>query len=523
MKDGFLTRIAVKLSLCNRQSAALEMPFTRTMPRPLITILLIAVLAAGAAGQDTAAASAYLHNVMADPEMSPIVMMSLRTTGDKELLPLFVALTRSSDKRVRLFATSSIAELADADAAPALLERLDSDPAMAVRAEAIAQLLALDAIPLGQLVEALDIPDENVQLIAARALVHKDNFAAAVGALERLTGSNDKNIAAVARLILLASGDSRQLPHLREFVAGLDTNNTSPEVVGLLLGQIEEFHIAPAADVARDVLAMNISSAMKIQAWRALSATSDEVTDQLADAIRNTQQMPVKVQLLKILASRSDAPRQLARFVDSDDEAIAALSQFELSRLGGASDAADVTRAAMDLRHPVIVAYVLDQAARDIAAGSANAGLYVPALISYLRSVRAEANLMELGHFQAARAATLLANHGSDEALAALKEILSQRYNALVRATAAGVLKSVNPAVCDLMRPLLTSPYPELSGDAALTLGKFGDRDAVTRLNEIVARPERYEPALVVLASWYLLKADQQGLATIESLAQTVQ
>ena len=490
---------------------------------PIIAILLLAMASGAALGQADEAALAYLEQALGDPALAPVVMMALRTTGDEDLLPLFVALTRSADKRIRLFATSSMWELADANAAPALLERLDEDPAMVVRAEAIAQLVALDAIPISRLVAALNIPDENVQLMAARALVNGDNAASAIATLETLTESPDDNIAVVAHLLLLAAGDESHLAPLREF-AGLNTFGASSTVVGLLLGQVEEYRIAGADDLARDVIAMNVSVPLNIQAWRALSAISDDITDELADAIGHTYLMHARVQLLRILAARSDAPRRLQQFVDSsDDQVIAALSAFELSRLGGASDAAEITQEAMDLGHPGVLDYVLSQAAKDITAGASNADQYVPALLSCILSVRAESRQMEVEHLRAAQAATLLANHGSPEAIEGLREILGRRYNALVRAVAAGVMKSTNPAACDLMRPLLTSPYSELSNDAALTLGRFGDSDATDRLGEIVARPGRYEPALVVLASWYLLKANQQSRDVAEMLAEFVQ
>ena len=491
---------------------------------PIIVILLLASAPGAVLGQADEVALAYLQQALGDPDLAPVVMMALRTTGDEDLLPLFVALTRSADKRIRLFATSSMWELGDANVAPALLERLDEDPAMAVRAEAIAQLVALDAIPISRLVAALNIPDENVQLMAARALVNGDNAASAIAALETLSESQDDDIAAVAYLLLLAAGDESQLAPLREFAAGINTDSTSSTVVGLLLGQVEEHRIAGADDLARDVIAMDVSVPLNIQAWRALSAISDDITDELADAIRHTELMHARVQLLRALAARSDAPRRLQQFVDSsDDQVIAALSAFELSRLGGASDAAQITQEAIDLGHPAVLDYVLSQASKDIAAGAPNADQYVPALLSCILSVRAESRQMEVEHLRAAQAATLLANHGSPEAIEGLREILGRRYNALVRAVAAGVMKSTNPAACDLMRPLLTSPYSELSNSAALTLGRFGDSDAADRLGEIVARPERYEPALVVLASWYLLKADQQGSAVAEMLAEFVQ
>ena len=497
----------------------------------IAAVLLVGAVAAAAVAQPYQEAIEYLQQALADPARAPVAMMALRTTGDADVLPLFVALTRSGDKKVRLFATNSMVDLAGpgaaeapaASAAEALQERLDDDPAMAVRAEAVAQLVAMDGIQAGGLVSALSISDENVQLMAARALIAKGSPATAIATLETLTGSADENIAITARLMLLAAGDDEQLPPLRQFAADLTDEGGRTAVVGLMLGLVGELEIAAADPLARDVIAMDISVPLTIQAWRALSAVSDDVTDELADAIGQAGPMYVKLQLLKLLAARSDAPWHLQLFADSsDDEAVAALSAFELARLGGSSDAAEITQAAVELGHPVVVDYVLDQAARDIATGAA-ADFYVPALLGHIESVRGDAAQMAMEHVRAARATTLLANLGSPEAMAGLTELINRRYNAMVRSVAAGLMKSTNAGVCDIMRPLLTSPYSELTNDAAVTLGRLGDAEAVGRLSEIVARPERYEPALAVLACWYLLQLDGQGPAAAALLAEAVE
>lgn len=486
-------------------------------------MLLIGAVASAAAAQPHEAAIQYLQHALADAELAPVAMMALRTTGDSDVLPVFIALTRSGDTKMRWFATNSMAELAGPGAAEALLERLDEDPDMAVRAEAITQLVAMDEIQVGRLVGALTISDERIQLMVADALVAKGSPDSAVATLEALIGSADEDIAITARLVLLAAGDEGQLPPLRQFAAELTDDGGRTGVVGLLLGMAQALEIAAADQLARDVIAMDVSAPLTIQAWGALSAVSDDVTDDLADAIARAGPMYVKLQLLKLLAHRPDAPRHLQRFVDSsDDQTVAALSAFELARLGGGSNAAEITQEAFELGHPVVADYVLDQASRDITAGAA-AEFYVPALLGYIESIPSDAAEMDMDHLRAAQATTLLANHGSPEAMAGLGELIDRRYNAMVRAVAAGLMKSTNPAVCDLMRPLLTSPYSELTNDAAVTLGRLGDAEATGRLSEIVARPERYEPALAVLACWYLLQLDQQGPAAAELLAESVE
>ena len=83
--------------------------------------------------------------------------------------------------------------------------------------------------------------------------------------------------------------------------------------------------------------------------------------------------------------------RTLPRNAPRPDRTARLLETAVLAALGGASDAAEITQAAIELGHPVIADYVLDQAAKDITAAAANADMYVPALLSYIESINADA------------------------------------------------------------------------------------------------------------------------------------
>ena len=93
------------------------------------TILLALCLPASAAmAQPSASAMRQLAQMMEDPATVEPTLVALRSTRDKDLLPLFVALSRSGDRNMRLFATASLVEIAGPDAAGPLLERLKRIP-----------------------------------------------------------------------------------------------------------------------------------------------------------------------------------------------------------------------------------------------------------------------------------------------------------------------------------------------------------------------------------------------------------
>ena len=76
----------------------------------------------GATGQ----AKQYFRTALANDAKLPMVLAGLRSTGDKDLLPLFESMMRSGDKELRLMATATIVQVGGKDSAPALLERVSA-------------------------------------------------------------------------------------------------------------------------------------------------------------------------------------------------------------------------------------------------------------------------------------------------------------------------------------------------------------------------------------------------------------
>jgi hypothetical protein len=257
---------------------------------------------------------------------------------------------------------------------------------------------------------------------------------------------------------------------------------------------------------------------LRVLAYKVAAELSATGAATLHEALAGSKSMALRVRLLKVLASRDDAGRQLQN-VAQGAGAAAVLARFELARRTGGPTAAQTVVDAVAQEHPVVIAYVLDRAREDIDAHGAKCDYYVPGLLAILRGVDPRPRRMQKEHYLAAGAASRLLALGTPSALAGLRSVLSGKTSAITRAAAAGLLRAKNPAACELARPLLKSPYGELANDAALALGHFADPGARGRLREVLANRKRYSPALVVLASWYLLKIDRQTKAAATRLA----
>ncbi|HDZ20650.1 MAG TPA: hypothetical protein ENH78_05085, partial [Phycisphaerae bacterium] len=332
----------------------------RTIPARVLLIALACGLLPGAAGADPAATDAavgYLRRVVTDPGEYQLALLGLRTLGDKDLTPIFVAMTRSASKETRLFATASLADVAGKDAADALLERLREDPMMAVRSEAIAQLIQLDAIGISDLLEAMQSTEETVQCLAARTLARKQNGRVAMPVLTKLTASSDAMTEAVARASLLRLGDGKQLDALRKIV---DASAASTDLLMVLLLQIEEEQIAEAVDLARQLAASHANPKIRLQAYKTIAAISPRAAAELAQVITGDGSVPFRIRVLHLLARRPDGPVELQKLANSVAGPVAALVRLELARLGGGAAAADAALAAVRQAHPIMIDYVLD-------------------------------------------------------------------------------------------------------------------------------------------------------------------
>lgn len=491
------------------------------MIRSLAGILALLLAAGAARGQAARAQTplAYLSRMVTDADKAAPTFATLRGTEDKHLAPLFRALARSGDKQRRMFGLLALAELMGAEAGDVLLDRLQNDPTMPIRAAALARLIDLKAITNEQLANALSIPDENVQCLAARELVHRGQAGVAVGVLEKLAASKDPATSSLSRMCLLGLGRRDQEPALRKVMRD---PKTPPAALLLLLRQIERQKITAAMGLALHVAtAEEHPSKLKARAYQAVSAISSLGAVTLRDAILKSRRTVFRAQVLKVLSSRDDAGGHLQAIAKGKDP-VAALARFELARKTGGPTAAGAVIGVIDLQHPVLVAYVLDRAGEDIKARGKEAGFYTPGLLKYIRSVDPKPTRMGKEHFFAAGAAARLIQLGTPEAIAGLKQILSGRKSAISRSAAAGLLRAKNPAARALVKPLLNSPYGELATDAALVLGHFGDPAAAGYLRNVLAHPKRYPPALLVLASWYLLKIDKQTRPAAAKLAKLV-
>ncbi len=471
------------------------------MLRSIACIPVLLTAAAAAVGQAPDAALKHLTEMLGEQVSAKVTLVVLRATKDPHVLPLFVAASRSADKEQRLFATVALREIGQKSAAEALFERLRNDPLMIVRAEALVQLLRLDAISPEQLIETLKTSDENIRCIACRALVQRGRGMDAARMLHQLARSKDLATACMARMSLLVMGYTEPLEELGKVMR---SSETPPEVVSLILEQIREDKVAAALPLAEHV-AKSGPSRLRIRAYRALAAISSRATGTLYDAIGKSDKTVFRVGLLRMLSDRPDA-REKLEALSTGRGAVSLLAKFELARNKGGFPAANAADKAIKLGHPVVINYVLDRAAGDIAKRRDQVSFYAAPLLTYVRSVSTNPKSMGAEHRWAASAATLLADLGSPQAIAGLKSILTGRYSAITRTAGAGLLRSKNSDVCDLAQPLLKSPYGELVQDAALVMGRFADPRAKPYLLRIVTHPRRHPKALTILSSWYLLR-----------------
>lgn len=492
-------------------------------------IMMLASIALGwmaglAAGQAASAPADPLDEITrllskGDAKEGARVLAALRSTDDKDLAVFYTALATSGNKDWRVPSISALADVAGKDAAGVFSDRLKNDPSMVVRTEALLALIALKAVTPDELVLALGAPDENIQCIAARTLLHqgqkKDEAAAA---LKKLAASRDVATSAMARMALLGLGRKEQFAPLHALMK--DPAN-SGDVLAILLEQVAEEKIAPAMELLDEVVKSDLPWQVKLRAHRAISALSEKVPASLMRAIPAGDQTAFRVHLMRVLAWRADSGPQIDELAKGED-AIAVLARFEQARPKGGGAASLAAVEAAKLGHPVVIEYLLDRARQDVKDKGAAADFYVGGLAQVIESVHTDPQEIRQEHYLAAKAATILADCQSAKAVAELKRLLAGKYTAITRAVATGLLRTKNPAACDLLRPLLDSPYSELATDAALLLGRFGDKEALPALKAIAAAPDRHPTLLLVLANWYILKIDGRSKAAAEGLARTV-
>lgn len=473
-------------------------------------------LAADAAPQSP---MALLSAMLQDEKKALPTLMAVQSVVDANTAPLLEAAMRSSVANRRLFAVSAIGSLLNKQAAPLLIERVNSDTDMTVRAEALARLISLESATPEVLTAALAIADERVQCLAARALAIKGSSPAAVAMLEKLTSSKEKATECLARACLLGLGRKEQLDPLRAVVRDPKSN---PAVLGLVLRQFDEQKTESAMALVLEIAGNeDYSLPLRGQAYATMAKMSSVAAVTLRDAIAASKLTVFRVQLMKLLAEQAGCEEHLCPLA-KDEGPIGPLARFELARKAGGAGLPAAAGEALSIGHPVAIAYVLDRIGEDTKSNAKIADLYIAPLCEFIRGVDPRPTEMKKEHFFAAGAAARMLEINSPKAVAALKDLLAGKATAVTRSVAAGMLRSSNPAAAELMLPLLNSAYPELATDAALALAHLGRAESRPALVEIVNNPQQNAPALQVLSAWYLLKLDGKHKAAAVELAKLV-
>jgi len=470
--------------------------------------------------QTQADPQAVLAKLLRERQTADLTLLTLRATGDKEWLPYMEALAKSGDSRLRQFAVACLADLGDKDATPALADRFLHDSDNTVRIEALVALLKLDTIPPEPLRDALKNSDEHIRCVAARAMVKAGQFDDAKPTLLALIESRDLPTAAMSRMSLLATGNADMLEPLRKLVRD---PTTEPALVALLIEQAMEQKIQAAMPLLEDALtAKHLDAVMDARTLRAISALDKAAGARIGKAIADSDNRAFQCLMMRVLSERTDAPVVLGRLA-KEKGLPGVLARLELARRDEALKGLAAPLAeAVGLGHPVVVEYVLDCAKADAKKNPQAADVYTPALLAFVESVSRNETRMTREHIVAALAVTWLVELGSPRATEGVKKLVAGRYDAVLRLTAAGLSKAQPSArACDLAAPLLKNPYPDVQQEAAMTLGRHGDKRATTVLSDLVTDPNT-DPRQQARAAWNLLRIQGKTAQTVEELAKQV-
>jgi len=249
-------------------------------------------------------AKAWLAKAIRDPKMSASAMLAFRSIADKDLVPLLAALSKSGNKLTRLRATEALGQNDKSVAFVPLVYRLNEDPVMAVRAQALAQLLNMDALTADQLKRCVAIPDEGVQGMASRALIKKGQGPAALPVLRKLAKSADSDVAALAKMSLIGLGETAHLADLRKLI--LDPK-TSALLVELLMQQIVEEKITAARGLAMQVAETGSGGPMRMLGYKALAGINPDSAKTLHAALQAADGTVLRVHLVHALASTKNS------------------------------------------------------------------------------------------------------------------------------------------------------------------------------------------------------------------------
>jgi hypothetical protein len=491
--------------------------------RELCLLVLSAAAAAAAAGAGEAASSdpkSIVAGALVQPDPTA-AMAGLRVTDDKELLPIFAAMLVGGGEEQRLLALEMHHQLAGADGAKALMERLVNDPSPGIRRMAMAQLLDLKALNEAQLTRLAGDSDVGIRMMAARALIAADpKNEAAAATLKALIAKADARTVALARATMLAAGDQSQLAPVTDLLA---SGKTREDLVMLVMKALADDKTVAAAPAISAYAAAQPPGPTRARALTTLLAVDPKSAGKLADEIAASNLTVYRVNLLRALAQEPSAGDAL-KGLGQSAEPVASLARLELARRGESSAAVgEAALAAVQLGVPIAADHALECARQDIAAGSKLAVGYGGALLALVNAGQSEATQMGQDQMRAAIAAAVLMDAGDADGVKAIAAILAGRHDARQRAVAAALMRTANAKVaCELAAPLLKAPQQELRTDAMLTLGRWGDTRAREALAAVVADPRGHSTPLVVQAAWYLIKLDGQGAAAAAQIARQV-
>lgn len=465
--------------------------------RGLACVAALLGVAPAARSQGALAARRQLQKLLLKQREGVLAMVGLRATEDQALMPLLIHAARTGDPQRRMVALSGLVRLKGPRALAILRERALIDESEAVCIQSLGELLEMDAADDTLLGKMLSGRPTGARMLAARHLVRRGKGRRALGVLKEFAASKSEEAVVIARMCLLAMGHKDQRPRL----ARRAQDPGAPDrILAILCGQAAEDKI-PAALPMVAPLAKSTARPVEVRlaAYRAVAVLDPGGPAKLADALVKSTRTSFRFYLLRILLDEGDKG-QLPRLAREKD-VVGAIARFELARPKGGPAATRAAAAVVDHGHVVGVIHVLNRAKEDIKARGSKAAFYAPVLIDVLRAASKARREPTAG-----RAATLLGNLGTPEALRALKDVLNGSKRQPRRAAVAGMLVTTNRAAAMLVVPLLKSPYSELSTTAALALGRFGRRVAAERLSEIVANPQRHPPQIAAMAAWYLLK-----------------
>lgn len=498
-------------------------PTEPTKEQPVRVRLACLILAMTAcplisAAQDSCGALEYIAEGLQDKRDRGQVLLALRATDDERLIPVFRAGLESQQVEVRSFCASTLKQLAGKDAADALAEMMLKDEELELRAEVMTHLINLDAIDEAQLRKAMAMPNEKIRCLAARELIARGKTDGTTEVLGKLVESDEIATEGMARLSLLALGDDKQLPRLKEIVKNVRVPNV---IVAMLLDQAEEQEVTQGVELAKLITGSDRGLLIESRAYKTLAAFSDQPAILLGRAIRASDNLVLQTMLMEMIPGKDNDTAVLQALAEKDDT-VAKLAKMELARQAGGDKASQAVLAAIREKHPIVLDYVLRRAEDDAKDKGKDAAFYIDGLAAFLDTVQRKARRPGPSHRRAAVASTVLLNIGTEKALAAVSEILDGRYDARQRAVAGGLLRTTNPKACKLAEKLLDSPYSELVTDAALTLGQFAQAKGRPALAHILKNERRYPPSVPALAAWYILTIDDQARPAAKTIAAIV-